>query len=104
MKISLVSVQYDTFDIDFQKVFDFMKNKGELENTVYDYDTQFGDNADYYLNQIYGIVVSYQDINEYDGDEKTYPYSMNADLLDELCDDYYNWLVKNKEKLGLTEF
>ena len=27
MKITLASIQYDTFDIDFQKVFDFMKNE-----------------------------------------------------------------------------
>ena len=52
MEIALASVQYDTFDIDFQKVFDFMKNKGELENTVYDYGTDFGDNTDYYLEHV----------------------------------------------------
>ena len=27
MKVTLASVQYDTFDIDFQKLFDFMKNE-----------------------------------------------------------------------------
>ena len=49
MKLTLASVQYDTFDIDFQKVFDFMKNEGGLKNTVCDYGIQFGDNTDYYL-------------------------------------------------------
>ena len=39
MKLTLASVQYDTFDMDFQKVFDFMKSEGELENIVYDYYT-----------------------------------------------------------------
>ena len=105
MKVTLASVQYDTFDIDFQKVFDFMKNEDELENTVYDYATQFGDNIDYYLEQVYGIVISYED-NIYDYDElceKMYPSDLNKYLLDDLSNEYYDWLDKNKEKLGLTE-
>lgn len=107
MIITLASVQYDTFDIDFQKVFDFMKNEGELENTVYDYATQFGDNTDYYLEQIYEIIISCHNIDDYDYDElhgkKIYPSSMNEYLLDNLYNEYYDWLETNKEKLGLTE-
>lgn len=104
MKLTLASVQYDTFDIDFQKVFDFMKNEDELENTVCDYSTQFGDNIDYYLEQVYGIVISYEDICDYDElREKMYPSVLNEYLLDDLCSEYYDWLDKNKEKLGLIE-
>lgn len=104
MKITLASVQYDTFDIDFQKLFAFMKNEGELENTVYDYGTQFGDNADYYLGQVYGIKISYKDIYDYDEQrEKTYPSVLNEYLLSTLYNEYYDWLEVNKEKLGLTE-
>lgn len=104
MKVTLALVQYDTFDMDFQKVFDFMKNEGGLENTVYDYDTQFGDNTDYYLEQVYGIVISYENIYDYDElREKMYPSILNEYLLDDLCNEYHNWLDKNKEKLGLTE-
>ena len=104
MKLTLASVQYDTFDIDFQKVFDFMKNEDELENTVYDYATQFGDNIDYYLEQVYGIVISYEDIYDYDElREKMYPSVLNENLLDDLSSEYYDWLDKNKEKLRLIE-
>ena len=107
MEITLTSVQYDTFDIDFQKLFDFMKNEDDLENTVYNYNTRFGDNIDYYLEKVYGIVISYTDINDYDCDEvpekKIYPYSINEYLLDNLCNEYYDWLNENKEKLGLIE-
>ena len=104
MKLTLASVQYDTFDIDFQKVFDFMKNEGGLENTVYDYGTEFGDNIDYYLEQVYGIVISYEDIYDYDElREKMYPSVLNEYLLDDLSSEYYDWLDKNKEKLGLIE-
>ena len=104
MKITLASVKYDTFDIDFQKLFDFMKNEGELENTVYDYSTQFGDNTDYYLEQVYGINISYEDIYDYDElREKMYPSVLNEYLLDDLSNEYYDWLDKNKEKLDLTE-
>ena len=104
MKLTLASIQYDTFDIDFQKVFDFMKNEGGIENTVCDYGTQFGDNIDYYLEQVYGIVISYEDIYDYDElREKMYPNVLNQDLLDDLYSEYYDWLDKNKEKLGLTE-
>ena len=104
MKVTLASVQYDTFDIDFQKVFDFMKNEDELENTVYDYATQFGDNIDYYLEQVYRIVISYKDIYDYDElCEKMYPNVLNQYLLDDLYSEYYDWLDKNKEKLGLIE-
>ena len=104
MKLILASVQYDTFDIDFQKLFDFMKNEGELENTVYDYSTQFGDNTDYYLEQVYGINISYEDIYDYDElREKMYPSDLNKYLLDDLSNEYYDWLDKNKEKLDLTE-
>ena len=104
MKVTLASVQYDTFDIDFQKVFDFMKNEGELENTVYDYSTQFGDNTDYYLEQVYGINISYEDIYDYDElREKMYPSVLNEYLLDDLSNEYYDWLKANKEKLGLIE-
>jgi len=105
MKITLASVQYDTFDIDFQKVFDFMKNEDELENTVYDYATQFGDNAEYYLEHVFGIIVSCRDIEDYDYNElngKTYPYDLNKTLFSSLYDEYYDWLDKNKEKLGLN--
>lgn len=104
MKLTLASVQYDTFDIDFQKVFDFMKNEDGLENTVCDYGTQFGDNIDYYLEHVYGIVISYEDIYDYDElREKMYPSVLNEYLLDDLYSEYYDWLDKNKEKLGLTE-
>lgn len=105
MKIRLASVQYDTIEIDFQKVFDFMKNEGGLENTVYGYATKFGDNIDYYLEQIYGIVISYQDIDDYDElhGEKIYPSSINEYLLDTLYNEYYDWLKTNKEKLALIE-
>ena len=104
MKVTLASVQYDTFDIDFQKLFDFMKNEGELENTVYDYSTQFGDNTDYYLEQVYGINISYEDIYDYDElREKMYPSVLNEYLLDDLSNEYYDWLEANKEKLGLIE-
>ena len=104
MKLTLASVQYDTFDIDFQKVFDFMKNEDELENTVCDYSTKFGDNIDYYLEQVYGIVISYKDIYDYDElCEKMYPNVLNQYLLDDLYSEYYDWLDKNKEKLGLIE-
>lgn len=104
MKLTLASVQYDTFDIDFQKVFDFMKNEGEIENTVCDYSTQFDDNIDYYLEQVYGIVISYKDIYDYDElREKMYPSVLNEYLLDDLYSEYYDWLDKNKEKLGLIE-
>lgn len=104
MKLTLASVQYDTFDIDFQKVFDFMKNEGGIENTVCDYGTQFGDNIDYYLEQVYGIVISYEDIYDYDElHEKMYPSVLNEYLLDDLYSEYYDWLDKNKEKLGLIE-
>ena len=105
MKLTLTSVQYNTFDIDFQKLFDFMKNEDELENTVYDYSTQFGDNIDYYLEHVYGIVISYED-NIYDYDElreKMYPSDLNKYILDDLSNEYYDWLDKNKEKLGLIE-
>ena len=81
-----------------------MKNEGGLENTVYDYGTQFGDNTDYYLEQVYGIVISYEDIYDYDElREKMYPSVLNEYLLDDLCNEYYDWLDKNKEKLGLIE-
>ena len=104
MKITLASVKYDTFDIDFQKVFDFMKNEGELENTAYDYGTQFGDNTEYYLEQVYGINISYEDIYDYDElREKKYPSVLNEYLLDDLSNEYYDWLETNKEKLDLTE-
>ena len=104
MKVTLASVQYDTFDIDFQRLFDFMKNEGELENTVYDYSTQFGDNTDYYLEQVYGINISYEDIYDYDElREKMYPRVLNEYLLDDLSNEYYDWLDKNKEKLGLVK-
>ena len=104
MKVTLASVQYDTFDIDFQKVFDFMKNEGGLENTVYDYCTEFGDNIYYYLEQVYGIVISYEDIYDYDElREKMYPSVLNEYLLDDLSSEYYDWLDKNKEKLELIE-
>ena len=104
MKVTLASVQYDTFDIDFQKLFDFMKNEGEIENTVYDYSTQFGDNTDYYLEQVYGINISYEDIYDYDElREKMYPSVLNEYLLDDLSNEYYDWLDKNKKKLALTE-
>ena len=79
-----------------------------MKNTIYDYATQFGENIDYYLEQIYGIIISYQDINDYDCDDlyrkKVYLNSINEDILDNyLYNEYYDWFDKNKEKLGLIE-
>ena len=105
MKIALATIKYDTFDIDFQKIFDFMKNEGILENTVYEYATKFLANISYYLEQIYEINISYRDIEDYEYKElcekKIYPEIMNEYILDNLYNEYHDWLDKNKEKLGL---
>lgn len=104
MKITLTAVQQDIFDIDFQKVFDFMKNEGELENTVYDYSTEFGDNIHYYLEKVFGIKISIKDVCDVTlEDKKTYPTVLNEFTFDSLYGGYCDWLNKNKEKLGLTE-
>ena len=82
----------------------FMNMEQWVVNTVYDYSTQFGDNTDYYLEQVYGINISYEDIYDYDElREKMYPSVLNEYLLDDLSNEYYDWLETNKEKLGLTE-
>ena len=69
--------------------------------------TQFGDNTDYYLEQVYGIKISYEDIDDCDYDElkdkKIYPSVLNEYLLNDLSNEYCDWLEANKEKLGLTE-
>lgn len=107
MKITLASIQYDVVEIDFQKVFDFMKNKHKLDNTIYAYITQFEENSDYYLKYVFGIVISHQDMEDYDYNEldgnKVYPCAMNEYLLANLDDSYYEWLEENKERLGLID-
>ncbi len=104
MEITLISVQLDTFDIDFQKLFDFIKNECELENTVWDYSTEFGDNVHYYLEKVFGIKISTKDdcdITIEDG--RIYPTDLNEFEFYSLYESYRDWLNKNKEKLGLTE-
>ena len=48
--------------------------------------------------------MSYEDIYDYDElREKMYPSVLNEYLLDDLSNEYYDWLEANKEKLGLIE-
>lgn len=57
------------FELDFQKIYDFVKNS-ILESdsgwkiTKWDVHNDFGDNMKFYIEQIYGYNIEYNDSNE----------------------------------------
>lgn len=97
MKYGLVKIVTKTFDIDFQKIFDYLIKDDESYNDIYDVSESFGDNAHYYLKNIYDINFEFEDPTLENSDY--FPYEDNENIVLQICDDFHNWLEENEEKL-----
>ena len=100
MEIELVHREIEIFDINFQKIFDYMNNESNVIDGSYAglnkidyYDTVFGDNVEYYLEKVYNL-------NFNSGDDFYYELG-NCEY--KLSDGFYNWLNENKERLNLID-
>jgi len=86
MKFNFTETKEIEFDIDFQKVYDYVKKELESDPdyhpTPWDIHTEFGDNMDYYLKKIYGYVVEDNESNEY--------------TMDYIFKEWGNWIQTNK--------
>lgn len=69
-------------DIDFEQIYEYIKDTTELSDNQEIYYT-FNDNIYYYLEELYSVVIQELEENEY--------------TLDNIVDDWYNWLVDNKK-------
>lgn len=68
-------------DIDFEQIYEYIKDTTELSDNQEIYNT-FNDNIYYYLEELYSVVIQELEENEY--------------TIDNIVDDWYNWLVDNK--------
>ena len=92
MEIQLIHTAVETFDIDFQKIFDYMLNESNDYKSIDDYDIEFGDNVEYYLRNIYDL--------DFDDGGESY-YTLVDYSYDLIADGFYKWLNENKEALKL---
>ena len=95
MKAEFVHIDIKKVDIDFQKIFDFMKKEYSFDS-IDDYDTEFGDNVHYYLNKVFGLNFEFDNT---DNCTEFYPYDLNEYEVDRICNEYSKWLEENEEKL-----
>ena len=96
MKYTIQILKDVEFDVDFQKIHDLIRDEyidngwapEELDNDWGRIGEEFGDNVEYYLNQI--------DITNFDYD------AMIEDEYDHTCDsisdDFYDWLEEKYDK------
>ena len=90
MKFKFACLKYDSLDIDFQKIYDYVKkeyesDRGEVKDKwdIYNY---FGDNIDYFIKNIYKYEIANDDEVEY----------INNLALDEIWNEFGNWLEKQE--------
>jgi len=69
MKVEFTESKKIDFELDFQKIYDFIKkeyeNDPDYEPTKYDIHNDFGDNMDYYIEKIYNYEVENNEENEF---------------------------------------
>ena len=86
MKFNFTEIKKIEFDIDFQKIYDFIEKEYENDPNYnldpWDIHTEFGDNMNYYLKKIYNYDI--KDIND------------NEPTSDIRYNDCVNWIPKNK--------
>jgi hypothetical protein len=86
MKFNFTETKEIEFDIDFQKVYDYVKKELESDPdyhpTRWDIHTNFGDNMDYYLKNIYGYVIEDNESNGF--------------TMDYIFEEWGNWIQTNK--------
>lgn len=86
MKFNFIETKEIEFDIDFQKIYDFVEKEYKSDYNSnpgpWDIHTYFGDNMDYYLKKIYEYVI---EDNEY-----------NESAMEYLYKEWGNWIENNK--------
>ena len=74
---------YENFDIDFQKICDYIRE--EYKGSDVDIVEIFGDNVEYYLEKTHGIVIYICD------DEDGILFDDNEAVLDDIFYKFENW-------------
>ena len=68
MKFTFTETKEIELEIDFQKIYDFIKkeyeNDQDYDPDPWDIHNDFGDNMDYYLKKIYGYIIEDNDSND----------------------------------------
>ena len=86
---------YENFDIDFQKICDYIRE--EYKGSDVDIIEIFGDNVEYYLEKTHGIVIYIC------ADDDGILYDDNEAVLDDIFYKFENWFNKNKRYLNIIE-
>ena len=86
MKFNFTEIKKIEFDIDFQKIYDFIEKEYENDPNYnldpWDIHTEFGDNMNYYLKKIYNYDIEDNEDNEY--------------TMDIIYNEWGNWIQTNK--------
>ena len=86
MKFNFTEIKKIEFDIDFQKIYDFIEKEYENDPNYnlgpWDIHTEFGDNMNYYLKRIYNYDIEDNEDNEY--------------TMDIIYNEWGNWIQTNK--------
>lgn len=93
MEVKFKTIIKKSFNIDFQKIFDFIANEmGEYNNPI-DIANRFAYNAEYYVEKTQDLAMLFSDYNIYDfsicGTDE------NNDILEDISCEFYNWIEKN---------
>ena len=73
--------------IDFSKLYEYIAKEDNTDDP-YEISTDFGDNTQYYLWQVFGV-----ELKDYDIDELSF---RNTELMNEIANDFDNWVDQNK--------
>ena len=79
---------YETFDIDFQKIYDYIREEYKGSDDI-DIVEIFGDNVEYYLEKTHGIVIYIC------SDDEGILYGDNSGVLDDIFYKFENWFNEN---------
>jgi hypothetical protein len=94
MKVTFKKVLYEKFDIDFQKIYDFISKTNNCADMNYIYE-EFADNVEYYLTQTHDFNSLF---DSYDLMSSDRDFSDNDYALECIVDNFYVFL---RDKFGV---
>ena len=91
MKYTTYKIEEIELDIDFQKLYDYISKEDDTDD-IYFISNDFGDNFYYYMENALGIVMDSGFVGKIPRELDNF----NTDLENKICDDFYEWIKKNK--------
>ena len=95
MKYTTFEIKEVEIDVDFQKLYDYISSEDHTDD-INIIGEDFGDNFQYYMWQALGIEMDNGFFGRIPSEFDSRYLELN-DLEDKICDDFNEWLVKNKK-------